>query len=98
MSATNKEMQLQRNCQLYAYVLTSQGKEVPEYIQESAESYDYLVDCVAELSQEVESLDTEAFERVVNNTQIQEARELAYWWTMYQEANQLSNSLTKTCL
>jgi len=98
MSATNKEMQLQRNCQLYAYLLTSQGKEVPEYIQESAESYDYLVDCVTELSKEVESLDNETFQRVVNNTQLQEARELAYWWKMYQEATQLSQSLTQTCL
>ena len=98
MSATNKEMQLQRNCQLYAYVLTSQGKEVPEYIQESTESYDYLVDCVAELSQEVKGLDSETFEKVVNNIQIQEARELAYWWKMYQEATNLSQSLTQTCL
>ena len=98
MSATNKEMQLQRNCQLYAYLLTSQDKEVPEHIQESAESCDYLVDCVSELSQEVEGLDSETFERVVNNTQIQEARELAYWWKMYQEATNLSQSLTQTCL
>ncbi|MBC8237113.1 MAG: hypothetical protein H8E76_02670 [Helicobacteraceae bacterium] len=98
MSATNKEMQLQRNCQLYAYVLVSQGKEVPEYIEESAESYDYLVDCVVELSEEIKGLDSDTFERVVNNTQSQEARELAYWWRMYQEANELSNSLTQTCL
>jgi hypothetical protein len=98
MSATNKEMQLQRNCQLYAYVLTSQGKEVPEHIQEGTESYDYLVDCVAELSQEVKGLDSETFEKVVNNIQIQEARELAYWWKMYQEATKLGQSLTQTCL
>ena len=98
MNPSNKEMQLQRNSQLYAYLLVSQEKEVPEYIQESIESYDYLVDCVAELSQELESLDSETFERVVNNTHSKEARELAYWWKMYQEANQLGSSLTQTCL
>jgi len=100
MSPSNKEMQLRKNCQLYAYLLVAQGKEVPEEIQECADSYDYdyIVDCVADLSDALESLDSATFERVVNNPQSQEARALAYWWEMHQQANQLGNNLTKTCL
>lgn len=99
-SPTNKEMQLRKNCQLYMYVLVSQGKEVPEEIEECALSldYDYLVDCVAALYEELKGLDSETFDRIVNNTQSDEARALAYWWKMHEEANQLGNSLTKTCL
>lgn len=84
MNPTNKEMQLRKTCQLYAYVLLSQGKEVPEEIQECTVSYDYPVECVAELSQALEGLDSDTFEKIVNNTQSKEARDLAQWWEMYQ--------------
>jgi len=84
MKPTNKEMQLRKTCQLYAYVLVSQGKEVPEEIQECTVSYDYPVECVAELSQALEGLDSDTFEKIVNNTQSQESRDLAQWWEMYQ--------------
>lgn len=100
MNPTNKEMQLRKTCQLYMYVLVSQGKEVPEEIEECAHSYnyDYLVNCVTELSEALKGLDNETFERIVNNTQSKEARDLAYWWEMQQEADRLSKSLIKTCL
>lgn len=98
MGPTNKEMQLCKNCQLYAYVLSSQGKEVPEIIEDCIESFDYVVNCVAELSAELESLDSETFERVVNNKELLESRELAYWWEMQQEANRLHDSLGSTCI
>ncbi len=86
MSPSNREVQLRKTCQLYAYVLVSQGKEVPEAIQECAESddYDYLVDCVTELSQALKDLDRVSFEQIVNNTQSAQARDLAQWWDMYQ--------------
>lgn len=84
MNPTNKEMQLRKTCQLYAYVLLSQGKEVPEEIQECTVSYDYPVECVAELSQALKDLDSDTFEKIVNNTQSKEARDLAQWWKMYQ--------------
>jgi len=84
MSLTNREVQLRKTCELYAYVLASQGKEVPEMIQECADSYDYPVDCVKELSQALQDLDGETYEKIVNNTQSQEARDLAQWWEMYQ--------------
>ncbi|PHS40688.1 MAG: hypothetical protein COB07_04045 [Sulfurovum sp.] len=84
MSPTNREVQLRKTCQLYAYVLVSQGKEVPEEIQECADSYDYPVDCVAKLSQVLKGLDSDTFEKIVNNSQSKEARDLANWWEMYQ--------------
>ncbi len=84
MHPSNREVQLRKTCELYAYVLVSQGKEVPEAIQECADSYDYPVDCVKELSQLLKSLDSETFEKIVNNTKSKEARDLAQWWEMYQ--------------
>jgi hypothetical protein len=100
MNPSNKELRLRKNCQLYAYVLVSQGKEVPEEIQECAASYDYdfLVDCVTQLSDEIEGLDSDSFEKIVNNKESNEARELAYWWEMHQMANSLGDEIVKTCL
>jgi hypothetical protein len=100
MNPTNKELRLRKNCQLYVYLLVSQGKEVPEEIQECADSYDYdfLVDCVAKLSNELEGLDSDTFEKIVNNTESNEARELAYWWKMHQEANKIGEEIVQTCL
>ncbi|HIC42777.1 MAG TPA: hypothetical protein EYO73_00320 [Sulfurimonas sp.] len=97
MTPSNKEMQLRRNCQLYAYLLVSQDKEVPEMIQDAIDDYDYLIDCVVDLSEELKSLDTDTFERIVNNKDSQEARELAYWWEMCQEADRLRKVLVSTC-
>lgn len=93
MAPTNKEMQQNKNCRLYAYLLTSQGKEVPEAVQECADSYEDVFDCVKMLAKEVESLDSETFDRVVNDTASQEARDLAYWWQMYQEAQRVHRSI-----
>ncbi|CAA6822468.1 MAG: Unknown protein [uncultured Sulfurovum sp.] len=98
MQPTNKEMQLQKNCQLYAYLLESQGKEVPEHIEECVESYEYVMHCAEALFEELKSLDEQTFEKIVNNPDILKSRELSYWWEMKQEANRLGESLTKTCL
>jgi len=84
MAPTNREIQFQKTCELYAYVLMSQGKEVQYHIEECANSYEYPVDCVKELAQEIESLDEKTFEKIVNDTKVQEARDLANWWKMYQ--------------
>lgn len=89
MANANKEMQLRKTCKLYAYVLTAQGKEVPERIIEcrdsdGSEEYDCIVDCVSDLSRALKELDSDAFAKIVNNTDSQEARELAHWWEMYQ--------------
>jgi len=84
MNPTNREIQLRKTCQLYAYVLKSQGKEVPEDVQECTASYDYPVDCVAKLSQALQSLDSDTFEKIVNDPQSEKARDLAQWWDMYQ--------------
>jgi len=84
MNPTNREIQLRKTCQLYAYVLKSQGKEVPEHIQECTASYDYLVDCVSQLSEAIQSLDSDTFEKIVNDPQSEKARDLSQWWEMYQ--------------
>ena len=84
MKPTNREIQQRKTCQLYVYVLISQGKEVPDEIQECAVSYDYPVDCVAQLSKELKGLDSDTFEKIVNNTQSNKGRDLAQWWEMYQ--------------
>ena len=100
MNPSNKELRLRRNCQLYVYLLVSQGKEIPEAIQECANSYDYdfLVDCVAQLSAEIEGLDSDTFDKIMNNKESNEARELANWWEMHQAANKLGDEIVKTCL
>jgi len=84
MHPTNREIQLHKTCELYAYVLKSLDQEVPEEILECTASYDYLVDCVAELSQLIQSLDSDTFAKIVNNPDSKEARDLAQWWEMYQ--------------
>ena len=98
MSPSNKEMQLRKTCELYAYLLVSQDKEVPDEILECAMSYDYPVDCVAQLSQEIQNLDSESFERILKNIESQQSRDLSNWWDMQQEAERLSKELIKTCL
>ena len=100
MNPSNKELRLRKNCQLYTYLLVLQAKEVPEEIQECADSYnyDFLVDCVTQLSDELEGLDSDTFEKIVNNKESNEARELAYWWEMHQTANRLGDEIVKTCL
>lgn len=84
MNPNNREVQARKTCELYAYVLISQDKEVPDAILECASSYDYPVECVSELARELQSLDSATFERIVNNPFSQEARDLARWWDMYQ--------------
>jgi len=97
---SNKELRLHKNCQLYAFLLISQGKEVPEEIQECADSYDYdyLVECAAQLSAELKDLESDIFEKIVNNKESKEACELAQWLKMHQEADRLSKELVQTCL
>lgn len=94
MSPTNKEMQLRKNCELYAYVLKSLGKEIPEEIEDCLESYEYVTNCISELFLEIQNLKDEEFERLVNNKDILESRELAYWWEMQQEADRLHKLLS----
>ena len=84
MSPSNREIQLRKNCEIYAYVLTSLGKEVSEEIQDCVDSYEYSVDCVKELAKILQDLDSDTFNKLVNNTELQVARELANWWDMYQ--------------
>lgn len=93
MSPSNKEMQQLHTCRLYSYVLAQQGKEVPEEIQDCAISYDYLLDCSADLAREIEGLDSEAFERIMHNPQSKYAKDVSNWWDMYQEADRLRKAL-----
>lgn len=94
MNPSNQEMQLRKNCQLYAYLLVSQGKEVPEEIQDCIESYEYTLHCSEELSEAIEGLDSATFDRLMKNNESLESRELAYWWEMHQEANRLHKTLS----
>ena len=84
MSASNREIQLRKTCQLYAYVLELLGKEVEYALQECADSYDYPIDCVKDLYTTLKDLDSETFERIVHNKSAPEAHDLANWWKMYQ--------------
>jgi len=94
MSTINKEMQLQRNCRLYMYLLKSQGKEVPEEIQDCAEDYDYIINCTEQLTQAVNGLDSESYEKIVNNKDSSEAAELRHWLEMLKEADRLHKLLS----
>ena len=100
MSPSNKQMQRQKNCQLYTYLLHSQNKKVPDEILECAHTYacEYPVDCVTELAEEIRGLDSDTFEKIVNNKQSQEARDLAQWWEAYQEADALRKAIKQTYL
>ena len=62
-----------------------QGKEVPEHIQDCLDSYEYVTNCVEELLEELKSLDEGTFNKIVNNTDTIESREVAYWWEMQQD-------------
>ena len=84
MSSSNREVQLRKTCQLYTYVLTSQGKEIPEYLQECLDPDGYPIDCVKELYKELKDLDSETFEQIVHDSQSPQAQDLARWWEMYQ--------------
>lgn len=94
MSPTNQELQLSKNCQLFAYLLRSLGKEVPEHIEDCANSYEYVYNCVSELLETLKNLDEESFQKVVHDTKRVESRELAYWWEMQQEADRLHKALS----
>jgi len=95
MGLSNKEIQLNRNCQLYKYLLEAQLKEVPEYIEECAEGYDadFLVDCVQKLAQEIESLDDQTFSRILENENSLESKNLLEWWNMYKLYIPIKDSL-----
>jgi hypothetical protein len=95
---TNQEIQFQKNCELYAYVLRTLGKEVPEAIEECASDYEYPVECTDELSSLLESLDAKTLDIILNNADSQEARDLTRWWQMQQEASRLMKELRQTCL
>ncbi len=95
---SNKELRERKNCELYAYLLTSLGKEVPDEIIECITTYDYPLDCVADLSAEIRALDEEMFEKILNDKESPHSRELAIWWKTYQEADKLSQDLKQTCL
>ena len=84
MSPTNREIQVQKTCELYAYLLELQGKEVSDDIQECAESYDYPIDCMAKLSEAIRALDSDSFKKIMKNTESTKALDLAKWWEMYQ--------------
>ncbi|QSZ41753.1 hypothetical protein GJV85_06400 [Sulfurimonas aquatica] len=83
MSNSNREIQLRKTCQLYAYVLESLGEEVPYHIEECADSYEYPVECTKELADILKNFDSDMFENIVNKDS-DVARDLAQWWEMYQ--------------
>jgi len=93
MRPTNKEMQLLKTCQLYAYVLSLQCKEVSEEISDCAISYDYLIDCTSQLVEELQNADNYTFDLLVNNPDSYYANDLKNWWQMYQEADKLRKVL-----
>jgi hypothetical protein len=98
MPEYNKDMQQRKNCELYAYVLAELDKEIPDDILECVMDGDYLVDCVLQLANELKALDTEKFNQLVYNSEASLSRDLANWWTMYQESERLQEELRQTCL
>ncbi|MDQ7044701.1 MAG: hypothetical protein Q9M32_02120 [Sulfurimonas sp.] len=89
MGLSNREIQQRQTCKLYAYVLASQNKEVPYHLEECAayhptDEYDSLFDCTKELSDEIKAFDDATFDKIVNNKDSEDAKELTKWWKMYQ--------------
>ncbi len=84
MSPTNREIQLQKNCQLYRFVLHSLHKEVPYAIEECAHSYEYPVDCSKELAALLSQLDAATLNDLMSTPDCVEAYHLRQWWEMYQ--------------
>jgi len=82
--ATNREIQLQKTCELYTYVLTELNQEVPYAIEECASSYEYPVDCMNELVQTLRSLDKAKFDALLNKENSAQAYHLTQWWQMYE--------------
>ena len=96
MPEYNKAMQQKKSCELYAYVLTEQNKDVPDDILECIISDDYLVDCALQLANEIQGMDSETFKRLVYGNESTLSRDLANWWTMYQESEKLYKEIIQT--
>ncbi|MDF1875324.1 hypothetical protein JHD48_06225 [Sulfurimonas sp. SAG-AH-194-I05] len=79
MGLANRELQLRKTAQLYAYILTVQKKEVPEAVYDDEYPSDYMT----QLVQEIQGLDGDTLQKIIY-TQSQEAQGLAEWWAMYQ--------------
>jgi len=94
MTPSNKEMQLRKNCELYLYLLAEQDKEIPEDILECAMSYDYPIDCVQRLLEELKSLDSQTFEDLVVKSKSDAAHDLRNWIEMQKEADRLHKMLS----
>jgi hypothetical protein len=96
-SPSNKELQLRKNCHLYAYVLQYLELEIPEHIIECLmdEEYEYLVECSNELAQLLKSLEQEKFTELING-ECESSQELKLWWDMNQQANVILEEIKKT--
>ena len=69
------------------YVLESQDKEIPSYIEDCAcyqesDEYDCLLDCSPQLADEIKNFDDATYIRIVTNDS-QDAQKLFQWWEMY---------------
>lgn len=93
MPAYNRDMQQRKTCQLYVYLLTVLGKEVPYTVEECANSYEDLIDCSMELAKELEALKSEEYERLITAEDSTIGNDLALWWEMYQEMDSLRKSM-----
>lgn len=96
--ATNKEIQLRKTCQLYAFVLEHLGHEVPEMIEECAQDFEYPVECAKELIALLEATDRKTLDIMMHSNATSLGRDLANWWQMQKEADELRKAITQTCL
>ena len=97
MSLSNREIQQRKNCQLYRYVLQIQNKEIPFHIEECADynEYNCLLDCSKELIQEIKNFDDATHERIINNQESEDAKDLSQWWEMYKLYIPINDSSVK---
>lgn len=94
---SNKELQLRKNCQLYAYILQYIEAEIPDHILECLmdEEYEYLVECSQDLAKLIESLNEDQFNELMHG-ECESSRELKHWWDMNQQANKMIQEIEKT--
>lgn len=89
MQPTKKEEYRQKTCHLYAYALTTLGREVPEEVVRGAGSVYTSHDPTAALCELLQGLSDDGLERVVYNAHSADSRRLADWWEAHQEADRI---------
>jgi hypothetical protein len=91
LEQNSREAELQRAAKLYKYVLETQKKPVPKYVDKAADTYYCTNDKpLLELCSTLSNLrrtNRAEFDRIVYNSRSAQSRDLANWWEAHRAAD-----------